>query len=91
VRKNPTVVAAIYTTIASVLVGAAALTGQLITSNPPNCSAIAGSYARQIEHKPERVTIFTDPGPDGKSILASDEDAISCGIDEMTLRRMADP
>lgn len=89
VRKNPTVVAAILTAVGGLVVGALALTGQLATDAPPDCIAKAQKYEAVIGHDQKQVDLLVVPGSDGKSILSADEDAVTCGIDEETLRRMA--
>jgi hypothetical protein len=77
--------------IATVLIGGASAGVTLITQNPPDCAAIVQKYDGLMGNDPENAAILTMKGNDGKSILDSDQDALECGLDEDTLRRMGEP
>lgn len=88
VRKNPAVVGAMMAAVSAVVVGVLGVSGLLATQPSPDCAAIVQKYDALMGTNPNNVEILTMPGTDGKSVLSADRDAVACGIDEETLRRM---
>jgi hypothetical protein len=75
--------------ISGLIVGGTALLGQLVTNDPPDCIAKTQKYEAFVGNNPQQVELLVMPGTDGKSILSADKEAPECGIDEETLRKMA--
>jgi hypothetical protein len=92
-RRNPAVIAAFVTAalavVAAVPPAVGTVAGALISKDPPNCVAVLEKYDEYIGSDTAKVVILTAPGPDKKSPLEADADAVTCGIDAETLAEMA--
>lgn len=96
-RKDPTVAAALIVAATSLaggvlLFGQAIIVGQQTSeSAAKDCLAVVADYDEYVSADPGRVIVLTYPGADGKSLIATDPNAIRCGIDDTALRELANP
>jgi hypothetical protein len=91
---NPAVVAAVVTGVFGLLGSVITLIGTFAAAStgegtPTPCLTIVTGYQEKLRQNPGLIDILLAPSSGGgRSLLAADEDARRCGLDEAALRRL---